>query len=93
MSEVQQSGDVTLTTRAMVPSVQRVGSREIEITFLGNNTHGQPTWILWNSLEPYLIGMLVQGKLGFTFEQRTDQGVMLHENISLQRVQRALGGF
>ncbi len=93
MSEVQQSGDVTLTTRAMVPSVQRVGSREIEITFLGNNTHGQPTWILWNPLEPYLIGMLVQGKLGFTFEQRTDQGVMLHENISLQRVQRALGGF
>ena len=93
MSEVQQSGDVTLSTRAMVPSVQRVGNREIEITFLGNNTHWQPTWVLWNPLEPYLIGMLIQGKLGFNFEQRTDQGVMLHENISLQRVQRALGGF
>lgn len=93
MSEVQQSTDVTLSTRALVPSMQRVGNRDIEITFLGNNTHGQPTWVLWNPLEPFLIGMLVQGKLGFNFEQRTDQGVMLHENISLQRVQRALGGF
>ncbi len=93
MSELQQSSGVTLSTRAMVPSVQRVGSREIEITYLGNNTHGQPTWVLWNPNEPYLIGMLVQGKLGFTFEQRTGQGVMLHENISLQRVQRALGGY
>lgn len=93
MSEVQQSGGVTLSTRALVPSVQRVGSREIEVTYLGNNTHGQPTWVLWNSSEPFLIGMLVQGKLGFTFEQRTSSGVMLHENISLQRVQRALGGY
>jgi len=92
MSEVQQSGDVTLSTRAMVPSMQRVGNREIEVTYLGNNTQGRPTWILWNASEPYLIGMLIQGKLGFNFEQRTDQGVMLHENISLQRVQRALGG-
>ncbi len=93
MSEVQQSGNVTLSTRAMVPSVQRVGNREIEVTFLGNNSKGQPTWVLWNPSEPYLIGMLIQGKLGFHFEQRTDQGVMLHENISLQRVQRALGGY
>ena len=93
MSEVQQSENVTLSTRAMVPSVQRVGSREIEITFLGNNSKGQPTWVLWNPLEPYLIGMLIQGKLGFHFEQRTGQSVMLHENISLQRVQRALGGY
>lgn len=93
MNELQQSDNVTLSTRAMVPSVQRVGSREIEITFLGNNTKGQPTWVLWNPLEPYLIGMLIQGKLGFHFEQRTGQGVMLHENISLQRVQRALGGY
>lgn len=93
MSELQQSDDVTLSTRAMVPSVQRVGNRQIEITYLGNNTHGQPTWVLWNPLEPYLIGMLIQGKLGFNFEQRTGQGIMLHENISLQRVQRALGGY
>ena len=93
MSELRQSEDVTLSTRAMVPSVQRIGNREIEITFLGNNTHGQPTWVLWNPLEPYLIGMLIQGKLGFNFEQRTGQGVMLHENISLQRVERALGGY
>lgn len=93
MSELQQSDEVTLSTRAMVPSVQRIGNREIEITFLGNNAQGQPTWLLWNPLEPYLVGMLVQGKLGFTFEQRTGQGVMLHENISLQRVQRALVGY
>lgn len=92
MSELQQSEVVTLTTQAMVPSIQRVGDRNVEITFLGNNSKGQPTWILWNAQEPHLIGMLCQGKLGFTFEQRTSQGVMLHENISLQRVQRALGG-
>lgn len=92
MSEVQQSSGVTLTTRAMVPSLQQVGNRNIEITYLGNNAKGQPTWIMWNATEPYLIGMLCQGKLGFTFEQRTDHGVMFHENISLQRVQRALGG-
>ncbi len=93
MSQVQQSGEVTLSTRAMVPVMQRVGNREIEVTFLGNNTHGQPTWVLWNPNEPYLIGLLIQGKLGFDFEQRTDSGVMLHENISLQRVQRALAGY
>lgn len=94
MSEMQQSGDevLTLSTRAMVPTVQRFGSREIEITFLGNNAHGQPTWILWNPNEPYLIGLLRQGKLGFTFEQRTGQGVMLHEGISLSRLQRAISG-
>jgi len=94
MNEMQQSaeGALTLSTRAMVPTVQRFGSREIEITFLGNNTHGQPTWILWNPREPYLIGLLRQGKLGFTFEQRTDHGVMLHEGISLARLQRAIAG-
>ena len=94
MNEMQQSGSeaLTLSTRAMVPTTQRFGSREIEITFLGNNTHGQPTWMLWNPAEPYLIGMLRQGKLGFTFEQRTDQGVMLLEGISLSRLQRAISG-
>ena len=94
MNEMQQSGNevLTLSTRAMVPTTQQFGSREIEITFLGNNTHGQPTWILWNPAEPYLIGMLRQGKLGFTFEQRTDQGVMLLEGISLSRLQRAIAG-
>lgn len=91
-SEVQHTGNVTLSTRAMVPVVQRVGNREIEFTFLGNNAHGRPTWILWNSSEPHLIGVLCQGKLGFTFEQRTDRGVMLHENISFSRLQRAIGG-
>lgn len=94
MSEMQQASAsvLTLSTRAMVPQVQRFGSREIEITFLGNNTFGQPTWLLWNPNEPYLIGVLRQGKLGFTFEQRTDQGVMLHEGITLSRLQRAISG-
>jgi len=91
MDQMQQTGEVTLSTREMVPAVQRVGARDLEVTFLGNNTKGQPTWILWNPLEPYLIGVLIQDALGFNFEQRTDQGVMLHENISLQRLQRALG--
>ncbi len=94
MSELSESkrGVVTLSTRALVPSVQRFGNREIETTFLGNNSDGNPTWMLWNPLEPYLIGILRQGKLGFTLEQRTDHGVMVHENISLKRLQKAIGG-
>ncbi|WP_449278116.1 hypothetical protein [Leucobacter sp. GX24907] len=94
MNEMQQtdSGGVVLSTQRMVPTVQRFGGRSIEITFLGNNTHGQPTWILWNPDEPYLIGVLNQGKIGFTFEQSTSQGVMLHEDISLRRLQHALSG-
>ena len=94
MSEMQQAdnGGVVLSTQRMVPTVQRFGNRSIEITFLGNNTHGQPTWILWNPSEPYLIGVLSQGKIGFRFEQSTDQGVMLHEDISLRRLQRAIAG-
>ncbi len=94
MSELSESnrGVVTLSTRALVPAVQRFGNREIETTFLGNNSEGQPTWMLWNPLEPYLIGVLRQGRLGFTLEQRTDQGVMVHENISLARLQKAIGG-
>ena len=94
MSEMQQTdgGGVVLSTQRMVPRMQRIGNREIEITFLGNNSLGQPTWILWNPDEPYLIGVLSQGKLGFTFEQSTDQGVMLLEDISLRRLQRAIMG-
>jgi hypothetical protein len=94
LSELSESkrGVVTLSTRVLVPSVQRFGNREIETTFLGNNSDGQPTWMLWNPLEPYLIGVLRQGRMGFTLEQRTDQGVMLHENISLKRLQKAIGG-
>ncbi|MBK0417759.1 hypothetical protein JD276_01740 [Leucobacter sp. CSA1] len=93
MNEMQQSqnGGVVLSTQRMVPTVQRFGDRDIEVTFLGNNTFGQPTWILWNAREPYLIGILRQGRIGFTFEQRTSQGVMLHEDISLTRLQRAIG--
>lgn len=93
MSEMQQAGDgnVVLSTQRLVPRVQRIGGREIEVTFLGNNTHGQPTWILWNATEPYLIGVLRQGAIGYTFEQRTSTGVMLHEEISMRRLQRAIG--
>lgn len=82
---------VTLSTQVLVPSVQRIGERDIETTFLGNNSSGQPTWMLWNAESPYLIGMLKQVDEGFTLEQRTDHGVMLHENISFRRLQRAIG--
>ncbi|PII83818.1 hypothetical protein BMH32_09590 [Leucobacter sp. OLJS4] len=94
MSEMQQAsgGEVALSTQALVPSIQRFGEKDIEVTFLGNNADGQPTWILWNRNEPYLIGVLRQGKLGFTFEQRTDHGVLLHQDISFSRLQRAIAG-
>ena len=94
MSEVQQQsgGIVALSTERLTPHIQRIGTQEIEVTFLGPNIHGQPTWIMWNSKEPHLIGMLSQGKMGYHFEQRTGRGVQRLENISLNRVQRALGG-
>lgn len=94
MSELSESnrGVVTLSTRMLVPSMQRFGTREIETTFLGNNSAGQPSWMLWNPADPYLIGVLRQTQLGFTLEQRTDHGVMVHENISLRRLQHAIGG-
>lgn len=94
MSEVQQQsgGIVALSTDRLTPHIQRIGSQDIEFTFLGPNLHGQPTWIMWNSSEPHLIGMLSQGKMGYHFEQRTGSGVQRLENISLNRVQRALGG-
>lgn len=94
MSEMQQtgSGGVALSRETLSPSVQRIGSRDIEFTYLGTNADGQPTWIMWAPSEPYLIGMLCQGRMGYHFEQRTSTGVLLHENISLSRVQRALGG-
>ena len=92
MSETEQSGsgEVVLSRQEMVPAIIRVGNREIETTFLGDNALGQPTWLMWTPEEPYLIGLLRQGQLGYTFEQRTSQGVMLHEDVSFKRVQRAL---
>lgn len=94
MSEVQQHGEgvVALSTDRLMPHVQRIGKLDIEFTFLGPNMYGQPTWIMWNAEEPTLIGMLSQGKMGYHFEQRTGGGVQRLENISLNRVQRALGG-
>lgn len=95
MSEVQHQqgeGIVALSTERLMPNVQRIGNQDIEFTFLGPNLHGQPTWIMWNASEPYFVGMLSQGKMGYHFEQRTDAGVQRLENISLNRVQRALGG-
>ncbi len=78
-------------TQRLVPVLQRMGDREIEVTFLGDNARGEPTWVLWNPKEPLLIGVLRQGDLGYTFEQRTSVGPMVHENLSGQRVQRMLG--
>ena len=95
MSEMQNQAEtqmLALSTDRLMPRVQRIGSQEVEITFLGPNTHGQPTWIMWNAKEPYLIGMLMQGKMGYHFEQRTSGGVDRLENLSLSRVQRMLGG-
>ena len=94
MSEMEEfeSGEVVLSTEVMVPAVHRIGDRDIETTFLGENAFGQPTWVLWNPEEPYLIGVLRQGRLGYTFEQRTSQGVMLHEDVSFKKVQKALSG-
>lgn len=74
----------------MVPVMVRMGDRDIESTFLGDNAFGEPTWVLWNADTPYLIGLLRQGQLGYTFEQRTSHGVMLHEDVSFRRVQAAL---
>lgn len=74
----------------LVPHVQSFGDRDIEVTYLGENTRGRPTWIMWRAEEPSLIGLLTQSQLGFDFEQRTSAGVFVHENISLKRLQRAL---
>ena len=93
MNEVlqQEEAVVALSTERLTPRIQKIGSQEIEITFLGPNAAGQPTWIMWNANEPFLIGMLSQGKMGYHFEQRTSSGVQKLENISLNRVRRALG--
>lgn len=91
MGGIQRQGETTsLPTQSLVPQVQQFGEREIEITYLGENTQGRPTWIMWNHKEPHLIGLLTQGRLGFDFEQRTSAGVFFHENISLNRLNRAL---
>jgi hypothetical protein len=93
MSNVHSDGAIEpiFGTQRLLPVKQKLGEREIEVTFLGNNADGQPTWILWNAKEPLLIGVLRQGKLGYTFEQRTSVGPMVHENLSTARVQRMLG--
>ena len=93
MSNAQSDGalEPIFGTQRLVPVKERLGDREIEVTFLGNNANGEPTWILWNAREPLLIGVLRQGKIGYTFEQRTSVGPMIHENLSKPRVQRMLG--
>jgi hypothetical protein len=94
MSEIQQErqGPAPFSTRRNVPVIEKIGGRDIEVTFLGMNSLGRLTWILWNPGEPLLIGVLTQGHRGFTLEQRTSGGVMLHENVPLSRVQHAIGG-
>lgn len=94
MSDMQhlENGTVALSTEHLMPGIQRIGARDIEVTFLGKNDGGQPTWLLWDASQPHLIALLSQGRLGYHLEQRTSYGVMMQENISLSRVQRALGG-
>lgn len=89
-AQAQDSTDVVLSRQQLVPSVLRIGDRDIESTFLGENAFGEPTWMLWNPETPYLIAMLRQGQIGYTLEQRTSHGVMLHEDVSFRRVQLAL---
>ncbi|WP_217136652.1 hypothetical protein [Leucobacter chinensis] len=91
MSEISRADESTqLPTERMMPRVQKMGNRDIEVTFLGLNSNGKPSWILWNPNEPHLIGLLTQGSLGYNFEQRTSVGVFMHENISLNRLNKAL---
>lgn len=80
------------STERLMPKVERFGDKDIEVTYLGENANGFATWILWNSNDPYLIGMLIQGDQGFTFEQRTSGGVMLHQDVSFSRIRRAIAG-
>lgn len=94
MSKIQgyNADQPAFSTQKLVPRIEKFGTKSIEVTYLGENADGHATWILWNSNEPYLLGMLIQGRLGFTFEQRTSEGVMLHRDVSLARIQRALAG-
>lgn len=78
-------------TELLVPTKQKVGDREIEVTYIGSASAEEPTWILWNADEPYLIGMVRQSNLGYTFEQRTSVGPLVHKNLSGQNVHRILG--
>lgn len=84
------STEVELSRQELVPAMIQIGELEIETTFLGGNSSGQPTWVLWNANEPYLIGLLRKSEMGYIFEQRTSQGVMMHRDVSFKRVQRAL---
>ena len=86
----QDLAEVVLPDQQLVPTILRIGNRDIESTFLGENAFGEPTWVLWNAETPYLVGLLRRGQLGYTFEQRTSHGVMLHEDVSFRRVQAAL---
>lgn len=84
------SDEVELSKQVLTPTMLRLGSLEIETTYLGGNHTGQATWILWNAKEPHLIGLLRKSELGYVFEQTTSQGVMVHRDVSFNRVRRAL---
>ncbi|MBB4071159.1 hypothetical protein EII31_06715 [Leucobacter sp. OH2974_COT-288] len=90
---MSNSGQVEpiFATEMLVPQVQRIGNRDIEVTYLGTNTFGESTWILWNAQEPTLIGMLRQADGKFTFEQRTSVGAMQHSDLTREKVQLMLG--
>lgn len=94
MSEIQDydRDRPVFSTERLVPRMERFGTKNIEVTYLGENAAGSATWILWNSSDPYLIGMLIQGDAGFTFEQRTSGGVLLHQDVSFSRIRRAIAG-
>lgn len=78
-------------TNLLVPKIERIGQRDIEVTYLGVNSSAEATWILWNASEPELIGLLRQSDKGFVFEQRTSVGSLMHNNLSRENVQLMLG--
>lgn len=90
MSKNKSAIEPVFTTEVLLPRVQRIGGRDIEITYLGYNLHGEATWILWNVREPNLIGMLRQGPLGITFEQTTSAGAMVHKGLTRDGVRAML---
>lgn len=92
MSEILQGNrrDAALPTRVNVPVVERLNGRTIEITYLGRGATEERTWLLWNPDEPFLVGLVRQGKIGYRLEYRTDSGVEVLENVPLQRIRTAI---
>ncbi|MDO4241959.1 MAG: hypothetical protein Q4C71_05450 [Microbacteriaceae bacterium] len=94
MNAKKRNGEVQpvfSTDSVLVPRVHNLNGHAVEVTYLGRSTDSKNTWILWNAQEPFLIGLLRQGKMGYVFEQRTSAGPILHENLASQYVHKMIG--